>query len=845
VAQLGLSFTLARRELRGGLKGFRIFLICLALGVAAIAAVGSIGEAVNDALREDGRVLLGGDVDLRLVHREIDDQALAFLRGEGAVSRVSEMRAMARTADGERRQLVELKAVDDLYPLYGEIELSPAIPLAETLAVIDGTAGAVAEQAVLDLLGVGLGDRVRVGEATYEIRAVIEQEPDRTGQFAAFGPHFMVARATLPATDLVQPGSLISYHYRLALPAGTNIGAWVADLNAAFPDAGWRIRDTRNAAPGLSQFVNRLTAYLTLVGLTALLVGGVGVAGAVRNYLDSKTETIATLKCLGGPSGLVFRTYLMQVLILAVAGIALGLMVGAVAPAAVAPLIEQQIPIATRVGLYPEALAVAALFGLLTALAFAIWPLARVGQVPAATLFRNLIVPAAGRPDRRYVLATGAIGVALAALALFTARDVVLALYFVFGAIFTLSIFRVAADLIAAAARAAGERHGWTRGRPGLRLAVANLHRPGAPLASVILSLGIGLTVLTGVALVEGNMARQIQDEIPAEAPTFFFIDIQADQAEAFDRIVSSTPGIGSVERVPSLRGRITAVDGVPVDQAVIAPDARWATRNERGLTYAASPPDGSTVVAGEWWPADYDGPPLLSFDAELAAGMGLDIGDTMTLNVLGRDVTATIANLRRIDWATLGINFTIVFAPGTLEGAPQTHIATVHVPPEEESRLLRAVTDALPNVSAIRVKDALEAINKIIGDIADAMRLTASVALIAGMLVLAGAVTAGHQRRVYDAVVLKVLGARRADVLRAFLLEYGLMGLAAGLIAAALGTLAGWAVITGVMEAEWTFLPVTVAITGAACVALTLLFGFAGTWRALNRKAAPLLRNE
>ncbi len=293
------------------------------------------------------------------------------------------------------------------------------------------------------------------------------------------------------------------------------------------------------------------------------------------------------------------------------------------------------------------------------------------------------------------------------------------------------------------------------------------------------------------------------------------------------------------------MRGRIERINGVPVEEAHVAPEARWALGGDRGLTYAASVPKGSRVVAGDWWPADYRGAPLLSFDADLAHGMGLKLGDTLTVNVLGRELTATIANLREIDWTSLGINFAIVLSPGALDGAPETDIATARTAPENEAALERAVTDRFPNVSAIAVKDALASLAQIVAAIGAAISAVAAVALAAGALVLAGAIAAGQRRRVYDAVVLKVLGATRADVTRAFVIEYGLLGLAASALAAAIGTLAAWLLMTRVMDAPWRFSGGTVAVTLVLATFFTIAAGYAGTWRALGAKAAPFLRNE
>jgi putative ABC transport system permease protein len=839
-----IAFSLARRELRGGIRGFRIFLMCLMLGVAIIAAVGSLSAAVVAGIAADARAILGGDLDVRIIHREATDEQRAALAAVGAVSETREMRAMARPAVGDsaNRVLVELKAVDGAYPLYGAARLTPALPLADALARRDGVWGAVADPALLQRLDLAIGDRVRIGTLDYELRAALDFEPDHSGGVFVLGPRFMVAQASLAETGLVQPGSLIYSHYRLRLSPGTDAVAVAARLNADHPDAGWRIRGLDEAAPGVKRFVSRMSLFLTLVGLSALLVGGVGVGNAVRAYLDGKTATIAVLKCLGAPAALVTRTYLTLVVILALGGIAVGLLLGGLVPAALAGMLAERFDLSVRPGIYLLPLAEAAAFGLLTAVGFSLWPLARARTVPAASLFRNLVAPVSRLPRRGDLLAILAVGILLAGFTIVTAPDRGIAAGFVAGAIVALVVFRGVAQLVMAAARRLSARAG---SHPGLRLALANLHRPGAATASVVLSLGLGLTVLVAVVLIQGNLGREIQETLPDAAPSFFFIDIQPDQAAEFDQLVEAQAGATDLERVPMLRGRITAVDGVPADQVTPSPGSAWVLQGDRGITWSATQPRGSRLVAGEWWPADYAGPPLVSMDAEAAAGLGLALGDTVTVNLLGREFTATLASLREVDWTSLAINFVMVFSPGLLEAAPQTQIATVRVPEDAELALQKAVTDRFANVSAIRVKDALDSVNRILGSVGVAVRATASVTLVAGVLVLAGAVVAGHRRRVYDAVVLKVLGATRRDVARAYLLEYGLLGLVTAAIAAAGGTLAGWVFLTQVMEGTWTFLPGAVAATAGLGAAVTLLIGLAGTWRALGQRPAPLLRND
>ncbi|MFC4350093.1 ABC transporter permease [Fodinicurvata halophila] len=841
-ASLSLAARLARREMRGGLKGFRIFLACLVLGVAAIAGVQSLSQALMTGLERNGRTLMGGEVELRLIHRAATEEEESWLRDNSArFSHTTEMRAMVRNAESsDLRRLAELKAVDSSYPLYGALQTEPAGEPASQLAEEEGLYGTLVDRGVLDRLELEVGDEIELGQGRFEIRGVITREPDRTTRAFTLGPRVMISQAGLAQTGLAQPGSLIYHHYRLDLPEGESLEGWKGRLNEAFPDAGWRVSDLSNAAPGLDRFVHQITIFMTLVGLTSLLVGGVGIANAVRAFLQSRQSTIATMKCLGAPARLVFMTYLIQILVLALAGIVGGLLIGAMTPLVFGPILAERLnyPIAT--GVYPYPLLLATAFGILTTLVFSLWPLSQAQKIPAAALFRGLVSRTTARPSPAVGAAILVFALALIAIAVVGTDGGQVALGFVGGAIGALLAFRVTATGIAFLARKLPRSR-----RPGLRLAVANLYRPGAATGSVITSLGLGLTVLVAIALVEGNLKRQVLEDMPEEAPGFYFIDIQADQIDSFVEDVRNFEGVEEVNHVPMLRGRISEVNGVAPEDMDIPEDIRWVFRGDRGLTWTAEPPENTTVTEGEWWPADYDGPPLVSLDNEVGELLDIGPGDEMTINVLGRNIEVEIANLREIDWAELSINFVMIFSPGMLESAPQSHIATVRLDPEQELALERMVTDRFPNVSPIRVKEALGSVAEILRNAAAAVTATGSVTLLAGLLVLAGAVAAGQQRRIYDSVVLKVLGATRRDVARAYLMEFSLLGASAALVAVVFGTLGAWAVLVFVMRGEFHFLPWQAAITVVAAVAVTLVFGFVGTWRALSQKAAPLMRND
>lgn len=839
-----LAAKLARRELRGSLRSFRIFISCLALGVAAIAAVGSTRAMLEESISADAREILGGDVLVDIVHQPATADERDALDASGAVAGSAEMRAMVHAGGtgNNARSLIELKTVEESYPLYGSLETQPMLSLDALLGRGSGTWGTAVAPELVDKLGIALGDRVRIGDADFEVRATIVREPDRVGGSGLFslGPRVLIADAALAETALVQPGSLIRYKYRVRLPETTTPAAFIDDMNTGFPDAGWRIRTLDESSPRLTRLIGRVTLFLSFVGLTALLVGGVGVANAVRAWLDGKTGTIATLKCLGAPRALVFRVYLLQVMVLAIAGIAIGLTIGATLPLFTADALAAVVPIRIAKGIFPIPLTIAALFGLLTALVFSIWSVARACEIPPAGLFRALVAAPAGWPRPGYVAVTALLGVALASLAIATASDAGFATWFVAGSIGAMVAFRLAAMGIAAAAvRIRRVR------RPAVRLALAGLHRPGTATASVVLSLGLGLSMLVTVATIEGNLSRQISEELPQDAPAFFFVDIQPQQIMPFQEIVDTTPGVERSEQVPMLRGRITAINGVPAAEADISPDVRWVLRGDRGITWATEPPAHNPIVAGEWWPADYRGEMLVSLDENVAAGLRLDIGDTITVNVLGRAFTAIVANTRQIEWQRLAINFVMVFSPGILESAPRMHISIVHAEPGAEDPLERSVTDRFANITSVRVRTAIETVAALIENVGAAVSLTTVITLVSGTLVLTGAIAAGRRRRIYDSIVLKVLGATRRDIVTAYILEYGLLGLVTALIAAITGSVTSWAMVTLLLAIDWTPEPVAVIVTALVGTTITIVAGLIGTWRAMGQSAAPWLRNE
>jgi putative ABC transport system permease protein len=829
---MNLALRLALRDLRGGLAGLRLLAVCLFLGVAALAGVGSLSSSIASALGERGQEILGGDIQLTVAGREATDEELAAFRAEGRLSHITRMRAMAARADGAESVLVELKGVDDAWPLYGSFEAAPGAlaprPRGDT-AIIGAELG--------DRLGVRIGDSIRVGAAALRVGGFIGREPDRVGQGFTLGPTVLVDRAGLAATGLVQPGSLYTSAYRLQLASAKVPEDEAERLTSRFKNAGYQVQDRSNGAPGTQRFIGRLAQFLTLIGLTALVVAGIGVGNGVGSWLDAKRATIATLKLLGASSGTIFLSYLFQIGVVALAAISAGLLAGALVPAAVGAVAGDALPVPPRLAFYPVPLLVSAAYGLLIALVFAIPPLARARTVPAATLFRGSLEPPRW-PGWGALAAAGAAAVLIAALAIGTSAEPLFAAGFIACALALLLLLTGLGVLIR-----------WTASKlprprnPLFRLALGNLHRPGAQTGRLVVALGLGLTLFTTLAVIETNLSGQIRSTIPARAPSFFMLDIPAEEVTAFRAMASAAAPQGDLVTIPSLRGSVVALGDRRVADMEEIPDDAWFLRGDRGLTYAATIPEGSRVVEGAWWPADYSGPPLISLDVEAARAAGVGVGDRLTVSILGREIEARIASLREINWDTMGFNFVIVFAPGTIEQAPHSFMATISMPEAQERPFARAVSRAFPTVSAIRVKDVVQAVGDMLGQLAVAVRAAASVAILAGIAVLVGALAASRRARVYDSVILKLLGATRPRILAAQALEFTALALLVGAVAFALGAGSGWYVVVEVLELEWAPHWPTIAATLALGAAVTLALGLLGALPALAARPARALR--
>ena len=830
-----LAWRLARRELRGGLAGFRVLILCLALGVGAIAAVGLLRAAIQGGLADQGGVLLGGDAQMHFTYRFASDDEKAWMSEHALrVSEIVDFRSLA--VAGENRALTQVKAVDDAWPLIGAVGLQ-AGTLAEAFAPQGGMPGGVMEKILADRLGLKVGDTFKLGNQTFRLGAVLLREPDSATAGFSLGPRTLVRTVDLAQSGLIAPGTLYETDYRLILPVGADLDALQKAAETAFRDKGMTWSDKRNAARGVEKFVDRLGSFLILIGLAGLAVGGGGVASAVRAFMAARVATIATLKVLGAQGALVLRVYLIQIAVICAIGVGLGLVLGAGGLIAGAPLLVKLMPFPVAIGLYPAPLVQAAFYGMVSGLLFALWPLAQAVRQRVTSLYRGTAERVWPKPA--HLVWMGALLALFVGGAVWFSGNASLALGTLGGVFAALAVLAAAGLGVKHLARAAA-RLGFVTGRPALRWALAAMGGPRSEVQAVILSLGLGLSVLAVVGQIDANFRAAIARDLPAKAPSFFFMDIQDAQLAPFDALMTGNPAVTQVQTAPMLRGILTQINGRKARDVV---GDHWVVTGDRGITFSDTPPEGTTVTDGAWWPKDYKGPAQISFAATEAAEMHLNLGDQVIVNILGRDIAATITSFRKVDFSGAGMGFIMAINPAAVAGAPHSSIATVYAAPEAEADILRQASDTFPNITAIAMKEAIGRAVEALSAIATATVLAAGAVLVTGLVVLVGGAAAGVPARMREAAVLRVLGATRGRVLASFALRSALMGAAAGAVAMGAGALGGWATLRLVMDLPYRFEMWSALSVVLGGMLATLAAGVVFAWVPLSARPAAVLR--
>lgn len=834
--ELGWSaaWRIARRDLNARFRGLRLLLVCLFLGTGALAAIGTLTAAIESELAGRGQELLGGDLEVEVWQRDLTSEERAALAEIGEISGGTRLQAMA--VYGENAAPVELKAVDSAWPLYGTLTLTDGRNVGAPAA-----GEAWLAQGAADRLGIAPGDSFTIGGKPLVAAGIIDNEPDRLSEGFQLGPTVIVPQDMPGSAGLLAPGAMYQSKYRIAFRDGRSPDAVEKGLQARFPNAGFDYRTRDRAAPSTDRFVSRMGEFLTLVGLAALVIAGIGIGGGVSSYLEARRASIATLKVLGASSRDIVRIYGLQIGAAALVGSLLGLVAGIAVTPLLGAALQGLLPVESGFVFEPAALLIAAAYGLLVAMVFAATPLVRARKFPAMALMRARISPLSR--DGRALAWVGAGMAGIIALALLTARQPWLSGGFLLGALVTLGLLALLGWGIRALAAKLPRP-----ANPLWRAALANLHRPGAATGALVTALGFGLSAFVLLAAIQSSINGNIEQRVPREAPDYFVLDVPRDRVTAFEQLVAAEQPGAAVRVIPSMRGAILAYGPqnamIRVADLEEIPDGAWPLRGERGLTYADELPVGNRLTAGNWWGPFYEGEPLVSVDVEFAEAVDLQIGDYITIGILAVERTARVASFRIIDWESMGFNYILVFSPNAIRDAPHNLAATIDLPDGAETGpLLRQLVKNFPSSSVIEIGQVLAEARVILGQVGTATFAAASVAVLAGLAVLIGAIAAARAVRTYDTVVLRVLGASRRQILLMQLAEYGLLAVILALVALALGTGLAWLVVVQLFEFAW--LPAWTEILGVlgAGLLFVLIFALAGSLPLLKAKPAQALR--
>jgi putative ABC transport system permease protein len=862
----------------------------MAIGVSAVVGVSLFSAHVEYAVFTQAKSLLGGDLEIRSSHPlSAESRTILDTLDQRGITRthVSELVAMAaRATMGNRAaqatQIVELKAVERAYPLYGVLKIDPSAPL-ERLLYPDRSEcetlpchGAVVQEALLLRMGLMVGNRLRIGTAQFVITGVVRTEPDRMANAFSLGPRVIISEAGLKASGLVQPGSRVRERELLRLAPDMPYEPLRAELRGRLAADHVRVSGYRDAQPQLKQFLEQLSRYLGLIGLTALFIGGVGVGMSIHAFMQEKLKAIAILKTLGADSSILIGTYVLQAIGLGLIGSTAGMLLGIGVQSVFPPLLAgafvtdllEQVGASTALSMVSIGpLLKGGALGLLTTLLFSLWPLLRVRDVAPSAIFRrelDLETDASasklswrvklGLQDRFGATIAGALILGLAGLSIWQAGSWRIGGWYVGGVALAVLTLMGCARLVVSGLHLIPKPASIT-----LRYAIGNVLRPGGHTAGILVAIGLSVMVIVTVSLVERGLLRQVGESRPVDAPTFFFIDLQPDQTAGFARLIRERTAGRMPEMTPLVRSRLHAVNGeeVKVDEERDQEDRRdeeskeerrrqWYLSREYVLTFLDQLPKGNEITRGAWWqPGQHIAAPQVSIEEEAARALGLDVGSQIELDIQGATIRADVSSIRKVDWGNFSTNFYMILSPGSLDGAPITYVATIRVDPDLEVPLQQAVVEAFPNVSAIHVGDVLRNFANVLDRLALAIRAVALFCVVTGGLVMAAALAATRYRRLYESVILKALGATRGLIAKTFAAEYALLGFVGGSLAVALSSALSWLVLTHVLDLTWSLHPMVLFIGLMCTVVLTLMVGLLSTFRILGEKPLAILRHE
>jgi putative ABC transport system permease protein len=838
-------FNLARRELRSSWKRLLFFFLCIGVGVGSIVALRSMIQNLNRAVAGEARALMTADVQIETT-REWTREALAAINDAArpplveARTETIESATMLRPSDAEREGalMVELKGIERGFPLYGDFRLMDGRPF--DFSLVEG-GGAVVAPLLLERLGMKIGDRVKIGEREFEIRGVTQQEPGSAGGFR-LGPRVFVERAGLEAAGLTGFASRARRKILFKTPEGS-AERLASVLREKRGDGAVFVRSYKDSEENLGAQFTRAENYLSLTGLVVLVLGGIGVSSVTRVFIEQKRKTIAVLKCVGATGRRLTFAYLAQVVTLGAAGSVLGVALAKAALIFVRARFAESLPPNLVYDLSAGAVAQGLGLGVLISLLFSALPLLRIRQIRPNMLLRDV----EERAQRRWLdIWRWAIAlVVLAGLTFLTswqAGSVRVGVFFLVGLGATALVLYAAAWLLIFVVR---RMRGL--GTFAMRQAVNSMHRPGNQTRVIVMAVGLGAFLVMSVHSLQTNLLDEFDVMRRGNLPNMYLIDVQKDQVEGVREIVERTTG-ARAELIPTVRARIVGNNGREIDfNSEQSRRERGGLGREYVVTYRPRLEYNETIVEGKFWDETPSSEPEVSIEEGLPGQGRIKLGDTLMFDIQGRKLTARVTSVRRVDWRNSRTGFILLFRPGALDAAPQTFVGAIDGPTAEpaRSRFQREIVDRFPNVSVIDVADIVRGVSRILSNITLAVTFIGGFVLLSGVLILVGSIAMTKFQRIYEAAVLKTLGARRRVLLAMMLAEYGLLGLVAGVVGALASSALSYSVARYVFEIEWTFAPVASVAGVAATVLLVGVVGALSSLDVLTRKPLAILRSQ
>ncbi|MDH5188068.1 MAG: hypothetical protein OEW37_03820 [Rhodospirillaceae bacterium] len=841
VNNIKLAAKIAARDMRGGAGGLWLLIAGVIIGTAAVAAVGATTQSLMDGARHGGLESVGGDLSLRLFHRPPSEEELAAIRREGDVSISAELRPMVRAVKnglvGEKPLLVELKGIDHAYPLYGTVETLPKLNLYQTLSQQGSVYGAVADPTLFSAMGLKLGDSIQIGKTHYQLRATLITEPDRAFRAFTLGPRIMVLSESLGATGAINEGAEVYFYTRVKLPPQANglvdaRGA-MSRIENTFPGSGWRMVNAHDGVPGMERTLAMAHVLLLFIGLGVMLVGGAGISGAVRAHVAKKIESIAILKSIGAPPGVVILAIGFEVMTGALVGAFLGTMLGALGSIGVVSTLTDHLPFTLVATPAIKPLVVAGMFGILVTALFAWWPLMGVHQMNARVLLRERITHTPGNHGINVWLGAGVIALALVAMVFWVSPMPILTVGFLFGAlVLTAFYYAMGISLVRMAKILSQGKHA------NVRLALGNLHRTGSPTGPVVMALGLTLTLLVALDAIGTAASRHVQHSLPLSAPDMVAFSLKPETAiQLADRLAASN--ILERQRImPFMHARVQAIGGVAVRDLKIPGSINWVIRGDRGVSFAAEPFNNTQAAQ-----------PGFSVDAGVAKKLGLIKGDTITLNISGQLRKGPILNFHTVDWTGLDLDFPIIATPVTFKDIAHTFAASLKAIPNEGFALEALIKKDFPDVALIRVADVLRSLAKALDAVVAGLQAAVLLCGLAALIVLVGSVLQGLRERTDEAILFKVLGARRHQLLSQLTIEFLGLGVLVSLVAVPLGLSIAYAVSRaaglGVGGSDIGMSLGDGILLGVIATIVTLAVGMIATLSAYTVTPAKVLRNR